>query len=406
MTKKLVLILLTVLSLSICFMLVGCEEKVCPHNHKFADEWVFDATSHWHNAVCDHNVESDNEEHTFIDNVCYVCGFNALTSSTGNSSLEVGLRCEDYQSDPNYKTLTGAANVITELKVYTKDHKPIVEVQEKAFQENIRIKKVTLGSSVLLVGKQAFSGCTALEEVVIENCAVVIQANAFENCTNLKKITFGDSVIGIGENAFVGCTNLNEVVINDVNSWCNIRFINANSNPLTFAKNITFNEDKSGNLVIEDGLKKIGSYAFNNCQNLVSIEIPDSIVSIGDDAFAGCEGLKKVNYIGNIGKWCEIFMYSRYSNPLNYSKELCVNGKVITEVEVPDGVVSICSYAFVACDNIKKVSLPSSILFIGDGILADAAPESIVYGGSEEDWKYVCRGINNSSWLNLVQFAK
>ncbi len=406
MTKKLVLILLTVLSLSICFMLVGCEEKVCPHNHKFADEWVFDATSHWHDSVCDHNAEADKEDHTLIDGICYVCGYNARTSSTGEEDFGGGLRCEDYNGDPNYKSLTGAAAIITDLKVYTKDRKPIVEVQKEAFQNNKKIKKVTLGSSVLLVGQQAFLGCTALEEVVIENCAVVIQANAFKDCTNLKKITFGDSVIGIGEDAFVGCTNLSEVVINNVNSWCNIMFINANSNPLTFAKNITFNDDKSGNLVIKDGLKKIGSYAFNNCLNLNSIEIPDSIVSIGDDAFAGCENLKKVNYIGDIGKWCETFMYSRYSNPLNYSHELRINGNVITEVNVPDGVVSICNYAFVSCDNIKKVSLPSSILLIGDGILFDAAPETIIFKGSDEDWECVCRGINNSSWLSLVQFAK
>ena len=41
-------------------------------------------------------------------------------------------------------------------------------------------------------------------------------------------------------------------------------------------------------VVIENGVKNIGSLAFENCSNLTSITIPISVTSIGNQAFSGC----------------------------------------------------------------------------------------------------------------------
>ncbi len=47
-------------------------------------------------------------------------------------------------------------------------------------------------------------------------------------------------------------------------------------------------------VVIPDGVKKIGSSAFERCKNLKSITIPDSVTSIGESAFAECTNLKSI----------------------------------------------------------------------------------------------------------------
>ena len=47
-------------------------------------------------------------------------------------------------------------------------------------------------------------------------------------------------------------------------------------------------------LVVYDNITSIGSYAFANCSNMRSIDIPESVTSIGNNAFQGCTGLKSV----------------------------------------------------------------------------------------------------------------
>jgi len=49
--------------------------------------------------------------------------------------------------------------------------------------------------------------------------------------------------------------------------------------------------DESGHVTVPDGLASIGSYAFDGCTALVSIDLPDSLASIGDYTFYGCTSL-------------------------------------------------------------------------------------------------------------------
>ena len=48
-------------------------------------------------------------------------------------------------------------------------------------------------------------------------------------------------------------------------------------------------------VVIPNSVKIIGTYAFSNCKNLESINIPDGVEEIDDNAFWGCSGLKSID---------------------------------------------------------------------------------------------------------------
>ena len=48
------------------------------------------------------------------------------------------------------------------------------------------------------------------------------------------------------------------------------------------------------NITIPDSIKSIGNFAFFNCKKLTSVTIPDSVTSIGEDIFKGCEKLTNV----------------------------------------------------------------------------------------------------------------
>ena len=53
--------------------------------------------------------------------------------------------------------------------------------------------------------------------------------------------------------------------------------------------------DTITSVVIEDGVKSIGDYAFCGCTGLTDVAISDSVINIGYSAFRDCTGLTGVN---------------------------------------------------------------------------------------------------------------
>ena len=150
---------------------------------------------------------------------------------------------------------------------------------------------------------------------------------AFWGCDSLASITIPDSVTGIGNYAFRGCTNLESVTI-------------------------------------PDSVTSIGESAFRGCTSLTSVTIPDSVTTIGSNAFYYCTGLTSV-YITDIAVWCGIIFDAYSANPLFYARNLYLNGSLVTDLVIPDGVTSIGTFAFYFCSSLKSVTIPSSVTNIG-----------------------------------------
>lgn len=201
-----------------------------------------------------------------------------------------------------------------------------------------------------------------------------IQESAFSYCSMLESLTIPDSVTEIGANAFTGCSALT-----------------------------TLNISKS--------MTSIGQYTFSGCTGLISLDISDSVVSIGDKAFSGCTGLKKLTipaslseigmnafadcekleeiHISDLSAWCNIDFAGPYSNPLRYAHYLYLNGSLITDLIIPQGIELIKQYAFQGCVGITTAKIPDSITKIGkfafsgcSRLKAIALPESVTEIGS------------------------
>lgn len=110
----------------------------------------------------------------------------------------------------------------------------------------------------------------------------------------------------------------------------------------------------------------IGDWAFEGCLSLTSVSIPNSMRSIGEMAFYRCSGLSSV-HIKDIASWCNIDFSDEGSNPLYHAHHLYVNGKEITDLDIPDGVTSISNLTFYGWTEVTSVTIPNSVLFIGVG---------------------------------------
>ena len=102
---------------------------------------------------------------------------------------------------------------------------------------------------------------------------------------------------------------------------------------------------------IPEGVTSIGYGAFWNCSSLTSVTIPDGVTSIGEWAFGGCSSLESITIpdgVTSIGKWAFIDCSS------------------LTSITIPDSVTSIGNSAFEGCSSLESITIPDSVTSIGD----------------------------------------
>ncbi len=248
-------------------------------------------------------------------------------------------------------------------------------IPENAFNGCINIKKVIIGDGVNSIGNNAFAGCSGIANIAIPGSLKTIGDSAFYGCTSLTDVTITKGVTSIGNNAFEGCTSLANVTISDsvtsigADAFANTAYYKNNANwengVLYLGKHlIKAKTSLSGEYEVKDGTLVIVGDAFNKCNNLTEITIPKSVTSIGAGAFSDCGKLDKVN-ISDIAAWCTIDFGGLNSNPLECAKKLYIDGKLVENIVVPNGVTRISAYAFKDCAGLKNITIPNSVTNIG-----------------------------------------
>lgn len=268
---------------------------------------------------------------------------------------------------------------------------PVTAIGDWAFFENLQLTTVTLPESLTLIGNNAFCGCCNLMGINIPESVEHIGDNAFTNCYGFYDINIPSNVEFIGDNAFNGCRNLGRITLSyKVSSIGDYAFANTlitelfipskvtslnttiiegcnaltmlsvdPANPVYYSESNCIIDSATSTLVLackdsiipeNDAVTAIGSRAFANFNDLVSINIPKNITSIGYEAFYSCDNLQTVYYNSKKEDWEKIAIADG-NDPIKNAEFFFENG-VSSEEPVPeglsydiiDGEVTITSY--------------------------------------------------------------
>ena len=294
-------------------------------------------------------------------------GDSALYNCSGIESLMVTAGNKKYHSANNCIIETDTKTLVVGCKTsIIPSDDSVTSIGNKAFFDCSVLTSVTIPDSVTAIGSQAFYYCSGLTSVKIGGSVTSIGSYAFYNCSGLTSVTIPDSVTSIGERAFENCSGLTNVTIgNGVTSIGENAFSTCST--LT---SVTWNAKKC---------TEAGSYEnpiFEGCKSLATVTIGENVKYIPVCTFWKCSSAIDL-YISDLAAWCGITGGAMFYAPNN--KNFYLNGKLVAELKIPDGVTSIGSYAFYGCSGLTSVIIPDSVTFIGDGAFSGCSGiESLV----------------------------
>ena len=295
---------------------------------------------------------------------------------------------------------------------------------------------VTLPASLVEIGGHAFWDAASLTNVTLPEGLQEIGAYAFVN-SGVRAITIPASVKSLGELAFFNTTITlaggNTAYINDngaiVSVTGEIVFVplsytgeftlpegtTLGSNVLNNHNNITkvtlstdqlvsysfdnykgeivvtlgqstvipsraFSGYDGTSITLPEGITEIGTYAFENCAGLKTIDLPSTITKIGMSAFADATGLESIVIPENVTELDQSYIFDGCTSLKSvtlpskltsmYGMSMFRDCVSLESISIPDTVTEIGQQVFSGCISLREVNVPAGST-IGSGAFED-----------------------------------
>ena len=357
---------------------------------------IYQATEGWNSFA--YIIDPAEEEQPFVENglkygmlgngnVCVINGQNVVGECTIPAS--VNHDGTDYQVT---KILDGA---FSGNKALTSVVIPDGVTYIGSFEACSGLATATLPMNIDPIDFfREFRYCSSLTSITLPEGVVEIDESAFSGCKSLTSITIPKSLTRSHRYAFSGCEAISEVHILDVASWNSIRFdyggpetgVVPTSNPLYYANRVFLMGDEEpsaehenfGDVSVKTLFVPKGSKdAYEKAefwQDFKEIkEMGDAItpLNVGDTFSAKtAEGVEMTfKVVSSSDKTCQVGDGNEESPAISSS----ASGAIIipSSIKGSDGtdytVTSIGHDAFLWCNDIVSVEIPTSVNSIGNG---------------------------------------
>ena len=231
-----------------------------------------------------------------------------------------------------------------------------------------KIELQSVKASLRTIGKNAFKGCTSVEEVTIPKGILTVSNSAFEGCSGLTDVTIAAKTINA--KAFAECTNLKAVKMEEgVTTIQGMAFANTQISAVTIPSTLTTaGTTKEGTIEkgpfagtmiatvhgqtedsteVQEGAtilpetKKIPDNLFLGCTSIIDVQIPKTVTEIGQKAFKDASSVENVTFAVN------------------------------TETGKVKGVEKIGISAFDGCSSLQELVLPETVTEVLQGAFAN-----------------------------------
>ncbi len=292
------------------------------------------------------------------------------------SATDLTIKGTMNEADFTYLT-SSLTNKITRIDM-SKATLPDNTLPSNAFENSSSPKKFSNLNSVILpvtlekIGDNAFSDCTGLSVLDLSNTNLkYIGYLAFNNCSKLTTIVL-PKITSVHADAFYS-SNIKNLTINNATAGSlsavlpNSLAINltnltitGNMNDADFAHLRSVLTSKITKIDISEvplTNYKLPNYAFDNTasyangkyNNLKSVILPNNLTEIGNSTFNNCKQLVEINLSEN----------------LELIGSFAFNNTGIKTIILPSKVVHIAMYAFSDCSQLEDIVIPEGVEEIG-----------------------------------------
>ena len=241
------------------------------------------------------------------------------------------------------------------------------------------VSSVQVADGITAIPDDAFWGCENLVNITLPQTVRTIGKGAFGQCVNLARINIPEGVTSIGGDAFFLCRSLTRLTIPD--SVTSIKgnpfqYMSAEiqvspENPaFSVTDGVLFNKEhtrliacpcnKAGAYEIPEGVREIGTHAFQDCDDLTDVTIPASVVSIERNPFAYAQLELKLSPENSYFSLVDGVLFDETGTKLL----VYPGGRVGDTYEIPEGTTGIGEFAFTGSQQLSSVTVPENVTAI------------------------------------------
>ena len=308
------------------------------------------------------------------------------------------------------------------LRSVTFEKSNLTKISSNTFSRCYNLASVILSNKVNIIDDEAFSYCTKLNNLAFlagANDRTELRDNVFEGCASFVSVEIPKNIAILGVNVFKNCSKLQNVTIFDNNCYVVDGGINDN-----FSYRFGDLSSSLKTIIFGQGVESIPTYYLFKYEKLTSIQMSDTVTDVGTYAFANCINLLSIKFSNNLSKF-DLSAVSGTKWLSQGTQPLVINNILIF---VPGGIVDnsgvldlneivgelglvikeISANVFVGFDNLRKIIISQGVTNIGNSAFANCTNLSEVEFSSGSELKtistkafYGCVNLSNVNFEEL-----